>query len=58
MLMVQVISASASVLYKVAINDGMSVSVLTAYRLVFAVATTVPLALIFEMFLIGYYAFI
>jgi hypothetical protein len=36
MLMVQVIIASVSVLYKVAINDGTSVSVLTAYRLIFA----------------------
>ncbi|XP_027338079.1 WAT1-related protein At1g25270-like [Abrus precatorius] len=48
MLMVQIAFASVNVLYKVAINDGMSVRVLTAYRLIFGAACTVPLALIFE----------
>lgn len=48
MLMVQIAFASVNVLYKFAINDGMSVRVLTAYRLIFAAATTIPLALIFE----------
>lgn len=48
MLMVQIVFASVNVLYKLAINDGMSVRVLTAYRLIFAAATTIPLALIFE----------
>ncbi|WJX16141.1 hypothetical protein P8452_06213 [Trifolium repens] len=48
MLMVQVIIASVSVLYKVAVNDGTSISVLTAYRLIFAAAITIPLAFIFE----------
>ncbi|MCH97277.1 Auxin-induced protein 5NG4, partial [Trifolium medium] len=43
-----VLIASVSVFYKVALNDGMSVSVLTAYRLIFAAATTVPLALVLE----------
>ncbi|XP_061364551.1 WAT1-related protein At1g25270-like [Gastrolobium bilobum] len=48
MLVVQIVFASANVLYKVAINDGMSVRVVTAYRLIFAAACTVPLALILE----------
>jgi len=53
MLMVQIAFASVNVLYKLAINDGMSVRVLTAYRLIFAAATTIPLALIFERSLIA-----
>ncbi|KAK7302477.1 hypothetical protein RJT34_13367 [Clitoria ternatea] len=48
MLMVQIFFASVNVLYKVAINDGMSVRIVTAYRLIFAAASTIPLALIFE----------
>lgn len=48
MLMVQIAFASVNVLYKLAINNGMSVRVLTAYRLIFAAATTILLALIFE----------
>ncbi|XP_058752266.1 WAT1-related protein At1g25270-like [Vicia villosa] len=48
MLTVQIAFASLNVLYKLAINNGMSVRVLTAYRLIFAAATTIPLALFFE----------
>ncbi|KAK7328225.1 hypothetical protein VNO77_22327 [Canavalia gladiata] len=48
MLVVQIAFASVNVLYKIVINDGMSVRVLTAYRLIFAAASTIPLALIFE----------
>lgn len=48
MIMVQIAFASVNVLYKLAINDGMSVRVLTAYRLIFGAASTVALALIFE----------
>ncbi|KAJ1419927.1 WAT1-related protein [Sesbania bispinosa] len=48
MLVVQIAFASVNVLYKIAINDGMSVRVVTAYRLIFAAACTIPLALIFE----------
>ncbi|WJX26268.1 hypothetical protein P8452_15214 [Trifolium repens] len=48
MLMVQIAFASVNVLYKLAINNGMSVRVLTAYRLIFAAATTILLPLIFE----------
>ncbi|OIW13617.1 hypothetical protein TanjilG_07959 [Lupinus angustifolius] len=48
MVMVQVAFTAVNVLYKLAINDGMSVRVATAYRLAFGSAFTVPLALISE----------
>ncbi|XP_028801005.1 WAT1-related protein At1g25270-like isoform X2 [Neltuma alba] len=48
MLSVQIAFASVNVMYKVAINHGMSVRVLTAYRLIFASAFTIPLALLLE----------
>lgn len=51
MLVVQIALASVNVLYKLAINDGMSVRVVTAYRLIFAAASTIPLALFFERFM-------
>lgn len=50
MVLVQITFASVHVLYKFAINNGMSVRVLTAYRLIFAAACTIPLALIFERY--------
>ncbi|KAJ1434973.1 EamA domain [Sesbania bispinosa] len=45
---VQIAYAAVNVFYKLAINDGMSVKVATAYRLAFGSAFTVPLALISE----------
>ncbi|RDX71821.1 WAT1-related protein, partial [Mucuna pruriens] len=48
MVLVQIAYSSVNVLYKLAINDGMSVRVLTAYRLMFALVFTFSLALIFE----------
>ncbi|XP_019424905.1 PREDICTED: WAT1-related protein At1g25270-like [Lupinus angustifolius] len=48
MVMVQIAFTAVNVLYKLAINDGMSVRVATAYRLAFGSAFTVPLALISE----------
>ncbi|KAF7803669.1 WAT1-related protein [Senna tora] len=48
MVSVQIAIASVNVLYKVAINHGMNVRVLTAYRLIFASAFTIPLALVYE----------
>ncbi|KAL2343732.1 hypothetical protein Fmac_005017 [Flemingia macrophylla] len=48
MVLVQVVYASVNVLYKLAINDGMSIRVVTAYRLMFAVVFTFSLALVFE----------
>ncbi|KAG2409900.1 WAT1-related protein [Vigna angularis] len=48
MVLVQITYSSVNVLYKLAINDGMSIRVVTAYRLIFAVVFTFSLALIFE----------
>ncbi|KAK7363204.1 hypothetical protein VNO77_05336 [Canavalia gladiata] len=48
MVFVQVSLAAVNVIYKIAINDGMSMRVATAYRLIFASAFTVPLALFFD----------
>uniref|UniRef100_A0A2N9EFW5 WAT1-related protein n=1 Tax=Fagus sylvatica TaxID=28930 RepID=A0A2N9EFW5_FAGSY len=48
MVFVQFAFAGANVLYKLAVNDGMSTKVLVAYRFLFATAFIVPLALIFE----------
>lgn len=45
MVFVQIAYAAVNVLYKLAINDGMSMRVASAYRLLFASASTVPLAL-------------
>lgn len=45
---VQVAYAAVNVLYKLAINDGMSVKVATVYRLAFGSAFTIPLALFSE----------
>ena len=48
MVAVQIAFTAVNVFYKLAINDGMSVRVLTAYRLAFGSAFAVPLALITE----------
>lgn len=48
MVAVQVSYVGANVLYKLAINDGMSLRVVIAYRYVFATASIAPLALILE----------
>jgi len=48
MVLVQIAYSAVNVLFKLAINDGMSVKVATAYRLAFGSAFTVPLALISE----------
>ncbi|MED6201903.1 hypothetical protein PIB30_099735 [Stylosanthes scabra] len=48
MVLVQVAFSAVNVLYKLAINDGMSVKVLTAYRLAFGAVFTVSLALFSE----------
>ncbi|KAG5016051.1 hypothetical protein JHK85_022187 [Glycine max] len=50
MVLVQIAYTAVNVLFKLAINDGMSVKVATAYRLTFGSAFTVPLALISESF--------
>lgn len=48
MVFVQIAYAAVNIIYKVAINDGMSMRVATAYRLTFASAFTIPAALIFD----------
>jgi len=48
MVLVQLGYAATSVLVKLATKDGMSVQVLTAYRLIFGAAFSFSLALIFE----------
>lgn len=53
MVLVQIVYASVNVLYKLAINDGMSIRVVTAYRLIFAVPFAFSLALIFERFILN-----
>ncbi|RDX63672.1 WAT1-related protein, partial [Mucuna pruriens] len=48
MVMVQIAFAGVNVFYKVAVNHGMSLRVLVAYRFVFATAFMLPLSLILE----------
>ncbi|KAI9122698.1 hypothetical protein K1719_006538 [Acacia pycnantha] len=48
MVIVQMAYAGLNVLYKLAVNDGMSLRVLIAYRFIFASASMAPLALILE----------
>ncbi|KAK7412100.1 hypothetical protein VNO78_03547 [Psophocarpus tetragonolobus] len=48
MLLVQVANAWVNVLYKLALNDGMNLSIIVAYRYVFATAFIAPLALLIE----------
>jgi len=48
MVLVQFAYAATSVLAKLAAHDGMSMRVLTAYRLIFGAAFSLSLALIFE----------
>ncbi|XP_058731361.1 WAT1-related protein At1g68170-like [Vicia villosa] len=48
MVSVQIVFSACNVFYKLAIFDGMSTIVITAYRLAFASITTIPFALIFE----------
>ena len=51
MVAVQVPFAGVNVLYKLALNDGMSFRGIIAYRFLFATAFIAPLALILERFL-------
>ncbi|KAE9591869.1 hypothetical protein Lalb_Chr20g0123261 [Lupinus albus] len=48
MVMVQIAFGGVNVLYKLAVNDGMDLRVVVAYRLVFATSFIAPLALILE----------
>lgn len=48
MVAVQAVLAGVNVLYKLAVNNGMSLHVIVAYRYIFATAFMVPLAFVFE----------
>ncbi|KAK9128137.1 hypothetical protein Syun_016934 [Stephania yunnanensis] len=48
MVVVQTVFAGVNVLYKLAIDDGMNLRILVAYRYVFAAATISPLAFFLE----------
>ncbi|CAL5213704.1 unnamed protein product [Lathyrus oleraceus] len=48
MVLVQIAFAVVTILYKLAIHDGMSFRVATAYRLICASAFTIPIALFFD----------
>ncbi|ESW31051.1 hypothetical protein PHAVU_002G204700 [Phaseolus vulgaris] len=48
MVLAQVATAAVNVLYKLAINDGMSIPVLTSYRHIFGAAFSLSLALVIE----------
>ncbi|KAJ1399147.1 EamA domain [Sesbania bispinosa] len=48
MVFVQIAFSAVNIFYKLAINDGMSMRIATAYRLTFASAFTIPTALIFD----------
>ncbi|XP_047151121.1 WAT1-related protein At1g25270-like, partial [Vigna umbellata] len=48
MVLSQVATAAANVLYKLTINDGMSIMVLTSYRHIFGAAFSLSLALVIE----------
>lgn len=46
--MVQIAFAGVNVLYKLAVNDGMSLRIVVAYRFIFATAFIAPIAFILE----------
>ncbi|KAI4299040.1 hypothetical protein L6164_032536 [Bauhinia variegata] len=48
MVLVQIAFGGVNVVYKLAMNDGMSLRVLVAYRFLFAIAFIAPVAVIFE----------
>lgn len=50
MIMVQTTFAVVNVFYKLAADDGMNLSVLIAYRFIFAAAFMLPLAFVVERF--------
>jgi len=50
MLVVQIAFAGVNIFYKLAVNDGMSLRVIVAYRFLFATTFIAPLALILERY--------
>lgn len=55
MVVVQILSTGMNVFYKLAINDGMNMKIMVAYRSLFATAFIVPLAFFTERFFFYYY---
>jgi hypothetical protein len=59
MIFVQIVFGGINIFYKLVINDGMSIRVAVAYRLLFGAAFLCPIALIVERYVInGYYLLI
>lgn len=48
MVLVQILFAGMNILYKLVADDGMNFTILIAYRMMFAAAFMLPLALVFE----------
>jgi hypothetical protein len=48
MIMVQITFAGVNLLYKLAVNDGMNLRIVVAYRFIFATAFIAPLAFFLE----------
>ena len=48
MVIVQIAFGGINVFYKLAKNDGMSVKIMVAYRMMIAAASMIPLALVFD----------
>jgi len=55
MVAVQVAFAGVNIFYKLAVNDGMSLRVVVAYRFLFAAAFMTPLALIVERYPLSFF---
>lgn len=55
MVVVQILFAGMNVLYKLVANDGMNLRILIAYRMMFAAAFMIPIALVFERY---YFSFL
>lgn len=57
MVLVQIGFAGVNILYKLAINDGMDLRILVAYRYIFASAFLCPLAYFLERFVCLFFFF-
>lgn len=53
MVMVQIAFAGVNILYKLAVNDGMNLKIVVAYRFIFSTAFIAPLAFFIERFIIS-----
>ncbi|RRT73244.1 hypothetical protein BHE74_00015972 [Ensete ventricosum] len=51
MVLIQTVFAGVNILYKLALNDGMDVKVLVAYRYIFAAAFISPVAFFIERYM-------